>query len=387
MEDPLLNSQRDSSKSPHSLGIKQDPLVSFIIPAYNAETFIAQTLRSVLGQSYRHIEVLIVNDGSQDSTSQIVQEYMREDGRIRLLHQANAGVAAARNLGIENSQGSLIAPIDADDLWHPNALEQLVEQLGDNCPEVGVAYAWSVDIDEHNQPTGGFHAAKIDGYVYKTLICHNFLGHASATLIRKSCLELIGGYDVKFKAQNAQGCEDWDLYIRLAENHKFAVVPEFLIGYRRVLSSMSKDCRQMARSQQHMLQRIQSRHPEIPSFVYRLSRSSFYLYLAHECSSYGYSRAALSWLLKTLRIDLLAPLVRPEFTILLAKNTSNFLFRWPKSTRQKALEMPAPVALKRVAKDDLCEENSSIYSVKASRIKIWLKLLLGSLLHHSLSLV
>ena len=92
------------------------PLVSVIVPAYNAETYIAQTLNSVLSQTYKNIEVIVVDDGSHDGTTQIVEAIMRRDDRVTLLHQSNSGVAAARNLAIEKSRGEYIAPIDADDI-------------------------------------------------------------------------------------------------------------------------------------------------------------------------------------------------------------------------------------------------------------------------------
>jgi len=95
------------------------PLVSVIVPAYNAEAFIAQTLDSIISQTYQNIEILVVDDGSQDRTPEIVESFAQRDQRITLLRQANAGVAAARNLAIEKSNGEYIAPIDADDIWYP----------------------------------------------------------------------------------------------------------------------------------------------------------------------------------------------------------------------------------------------------------------------------
>ena len=300
--------------------LQQPPLVSVVIPAYNAEAFLARTLESMLAQTYQNLEILVVDDGSGDRTPEIVKGFAQQDSRIRLLQQANAGVAAARNWGIHNAQGEFIAPIDSDDLWYPEAVEKLVAQFQRDRSEVGVVYTWSMDINEHEQPTGGFHAATVAGNVHKTLICHNFLGNASSTLIRKTCLDRVGDYNPQLKTQNAQGCEDWDLYLRLAVNYEFAVVPEFLVGYRKVTSGMSGDFSQMARSQQLMLQAVQQQHPEIPSFLYRISRSSFYLYLAYQCDVVGKTRASLSWLWQAVRADPITPLVRLGLYILLIKN-------------------------------------------------------------------
>lgn len=279
------------------------PLVSVVIPAHNAERFVAQTLRSVLAQTYRNIEVLVINDGSTDRTEAIVRRFAQQDARVRLLTQSNAGVAAARNLGIQRARGQLIAPIDADDLWHLDNLAKQVEHLLKLPDSVGVVYSWSLDIDQQNQQTGGFHAARITGDVHATLLCHNFLGNASCTLIRRSCLVAVGGYSEQFQAQQIQGCEDWDLYLRLAERYEFGVVPEFLVSYRKLQHSMSYDYRRMANSHCLVLQTVQQRRPKLPMLLYCLSRSSLYIYFAHQCSDNGDDRNTLYWLAQAVQSD------------------------------------------------------------------------------------
>lgn len=319
------------------------PLVSVVIPAYNAEAFLLRTLGSIVKQTYRNLEILVIDDGSSDRTPIIVNEFVQTDNRIRLIQKKNAGVAAARNLGIQSALGEFIAPIDADDLWHANALEKMLACFLMSDSQLGVVYAWSVDIDKNDQSTGSFHASLIQGKIYKTLICHNFLGNASATLIRKSCLEHIGGYDTRLKEQNAQGCEDWDLYLRLAELYTFDVVPEFLIGYRKARIGMSSDLVKMACSQQLMLQSIQHKHPEIPYFLFRLSRSSFYLYLAHESESYGNFRGTLSWLWQGVKIDPITPLGRLGLYKLLLKSLARLAVEFfpfsVKDTRLKCITL------------------------------------------------
>ena len=358
------------------------PLVSVIIPAYNAESFIAKTLASVQAQTYPGLEILVVDDGSSDHTPAIVQSFIQKDPRIRLLQQSNAGVAAARNLGIQNAKGEFIAPIDSDDLWHPDAMTKLVRQFLSADPDVGVVYVWSVDIDERDQQTGGFHASEVEGDVYKTLICHNFLGNASSTLIRKASLDRIGGYDQQLRAQNAQGCEDWDLYLRLAEHYKFGVVPEFLVSYRKVSGSLSGDFRQMARSQLRMLEAVQQKHPDLPNFLYRLSRSSFYLYLAHQCDASGHIRATLFWLRQAIKVDPITPFVRLGVHALFARSVACWLSRNGFLPKQgKAVLLPSSI---RVHKS--CKVASAITAEpNISRSATWLKVFIGKVLHQSLS--
>src|SRR5262249_4837851 len=105
------------------------PLVSVIIPAFNAECFIRHTLRSVLAQSYRRIEVLTVDDGSCDSTPDIIEGFAAKDPRVKLLRQRNRGVAAARNLAIARSEGKFVAPVDADDIWFPLKIEKQLQRF------------------------------------------------------------------------------------------------------------------------------------------------------------------------------------------------------------------------------------------------------------------
>jgi glycosyltransferase involved in cell wall biosynthesis len=113
------------------------PLVSVIIPAFDAADHISQALNSALSQTYEAIEVIVVDDGSSDATSSIVEEFVRRDTRVRLIRQNNAGVGAARNTAIEESRGEYIAPLDADDFWFPQKLEKQVACM-ERCSETGL---------------------------------------------------------------------------------------------------------------------------------------------------------------------------------------------------------------------------------------------------------
>lgn len=292
------------------------PLISVIVPAYNAEAFIGQTLDSVLSQTYKNIEVLVVNDGSQDRTAEIVDSIAQKDHRVILLQQSNVGVAAARNLAIQNSCGEYIAPIDADDIWFPQKLEKQMQLMlkADSC--VGLVYAWSVYIDEKSLIIGTYNAHdllnvhSLEGEVYKALVYRNFIGNASAPLIRHACFKQVGDYNCNLKKKDAQGCEDWDLYLRIAESYQFRVVPEFLLGYRQVTGSMSENSTVMARSYNLILADIQQRHPEIHPAIYQWSSSFFYNYLLGKSFASANYWITLVWLYKALQVDFIL-LLRP----------------------------------------------------------------------------
>lgn len=300
-------------------------LVSVIIPAYNAEAFIAHTLTSVINQSYQNFEVIVVDDGSHDQTGEIIQKFAQQDPRVRWLQQANGGVAAARNLAICDSCGQYIAPIDADDIWFPQKLEKQVAYLGQAEDRVGLVYAWSVDIDEWGELLGGFHAYQFEHEVYHILAYKNFLGHASSPLIRRSCLDKVGGYNCGLRAQNAQGCEDLDLYLRIAEHYEFRVVKEFLIGYRRVIGSMSCNYTAMARSYLLVQSEIRRKNAEIPDAAFCFFNSTFYLYLARQSSFNGHHGWVFFWVTKALKNHLVT-LLHPSLYALLVASGLKYLF-------------------------------------------------------------
>ena len=258
-----------------------EPSVSVIIPAFNAEETIKQTLRSAQMQTYRNLELIVVDDGSRDFTPNIVSKFASEDPRIRLIQQGNSGVAAARNAGLAASNGSLIAPLDADDLWHPLKIELQVNSFVKNGQRADLDYCWFVDIDKQAAITR-CHSSRFEGHVYEALILDNFLGNSSVPLIRREALEGIGGWDTKLRAANGQGCEDWLLYLKIAEKSQFTVTPAFLVGYRQ-LGAMSGNVGQMRRSYEMTMAHARSARPEIARSQFIRSRMNFDLYISGMC--------------------------------------------------------------------------------------------------------
>ena len=289
------------------------PLVTVVIPVYNGAEYIERTLRSVLQQTYENIEVLVVNDGSTDRTAEIVAGMARNDSRVKVFHQENQGVAAARNRGIHESRGELIGFIDADDLWHPENLDEQVACFQSSGASVGLVYSWSFDIDQEDRPLGTFSAATIEGFVCKTLMCHYFIGNGSASLIGRDCLTAVGGYDCGLRAQSAQGCEDVDLALRIAERYEFRAVPRFLVAYRKHIGSISADYDHMARSHDIVISRFHRRHPEIPGVLTRIARSSMALYLAKQAIQNSDRRRIRQWVRRAFAADPLSSLLRPDF--------------------------------------------------------------------------
>lgn len=286
-----------------TVGAGADPLVSVVIPARNAQCFIAVTIQSVCTQTYTNLEILVVDDGSDDATAEIVQAVAARDPRVRLIRQQHRGVAAARNRAIAESRGAYVAPLDADDIWYPRKLELQVRAMRDARPTVGLVYAWSVYLDERGRLTGGYYAQALPPNVHAALIFRNFIGCASVPLIRRSCLREVGLYNPRYAARGAQGCEDLDLYLRIAERYEFVVVPEFLVGYRQTRGCMSSHTNAMARSFYFVLRDCRARRPEIPWTVFRWSLSRHCFYLHTRARGQGEHGRAVQLLLAALWFD------------------------------------------------------------------------------------
>ena len=203
-------------------------LVSVIMPAYNAGEYIAESIESVINQTYKNWELIIIDDGSTDNTAAIINQFNSEP-RIRYIYQENGRQGKARNLGIRNSLGKYIAFLDADDKWTPNKLSLQTEVLaGDNNIELLFSQGYNLT---------GNQVADLDTDVKKLwnsdnfseFIFHNRIPILSV-LVKKQALEQAGGFSEK---DNIQNVEDYHLWLKLLLNNKqFRSIPDRLFYYR-----------------------------------------------------------------------------------------------------------------------------------------------------------
>ncbi len=180
-----------------------DDLVTVIIPAHNAARTIGRTLDSVSAQTYRDLEIIVVDDGSTDQTPTIVRTHSRVDPRIRLIRQDNAGVAAARNRGVSEARGSFVAPVDADDLWEPTKIAKQMAMMHERGAKIGLVYTWLAKIDPHDQVLSLKHRPQDEGQVFLAMCLGNIVGTGSSPLMRKHVVEECGGYDPTLRARGA----------------------------------------------------------------------------------------------------------------------------------------------------------------------------------------
>ena len=166
--------------------------MSVITPAFDAAKHIRQTLDSVLSQTYEAIEVIVVDDGSSDGTSGIIEQFVKSDPRVQLVRQSNAGVGAARNTAIGKARGKYIAPLDADDLWFPEKLEKQVACMEQFGVETGLVYCWCTLIDELGNFLSNGHTLTAEGRLRHALLLRNVVSCASVPLFRATALEQVG---------------------------------------------------------------------------------------------------------------------------------------------------------------------------------------------------
>lgn len=231
--------------------VSTEPLVSVVIPAYNAGKTLERAMASVLQEKSVPLELIVVDDGSTDSSPQVIDNAARADKRVRRISRPNGHVAAACNTGIRAARGKYIAFLEADDEWLPGKLERQVHIL-ESWPEIGAVFCNFVNHDEVTNVSEllsdqqkevlealpkkriNDHDAIIDGDLRPYLIRSNFILRSSITA-RREILAALGGCD-----ENLKGDDDWDLWFRMGGELRFAYMEEpFAVRHKRS-DSMSR---------------------------------------------------------------------------------------------------------------------------------------------------
>ena len=205
------------------------PTVTVIIPNYNHTRYVGDAIRSVLRQSYRDFEIIVVDDGSTDGCEDFVAGF-----GVHYVRQPNQGLAAARNTGIHAAQGELIGLLDADDQWLPDFLEHMVS-LAITYPEAAAYYcsAQAMDASGRDLPQVFGGPARTPDTLYHHLLGANFI-IPSTVVMRRSAVVAAGLFDHKLRS-----CEDWDLWLRLLATHTIAGLSQCLVRYRVHQNSLS----------------------------------------------------------------------------------------------------------------------------------------------------
>jgi len=197
------------------------PTVNVIIHTFNNEKFIAETVESVLRQTYNGYEIIVVDDGSEDGTRDALLPYMQE---IRYHYKENGGIASAKNAGISLSNAEFIAFLDHDDLWVPDKLKIQMEHFNSN-PQVGLVYAkytsFRNDKELRTKPEKGY-----SGWIFKKLLSKSFV-QTSTVMVKRECLNAVGQFDESFKL-----ADEYDMFLRVAKRFQCGFVDKELTRYR-----------------------------------------------------------------------------------------------------------------------------------------------------------
>lgn len=260
--------------------------VSVVIPVYGVEKYIASAVQSVLDQTYKNFELLIVDDGSPDRSVEIVQQF--EDPRIRIIRQENQGLAGARNTGIRNTQGEYLAFLDGDDIWVPEKLSKHVKHLEDS-PTVGVSFSRSVFIDEMGNSLNTYLMPKLKDITSAYLLHCNPVGNGSAAVFRRETLESIKFPDNRYgpvedfyfddRFYLSQDIECW-LRISIQTPWQFEGLPEALTLYRVNSLGLSMNFLQKVEYWEKILEKTRSYAPELIDQWGNSSRAYHLRYLA-----------------------------------------------------------------------------------------------------------
>ncbi len=234
----------------------QQPLVSAIIPAYNAGAFLAQAIESVLAQTLTATEAVVVDDGARDDTGAVADKYAAaHPDRVRVIHQENQGLPLARNSAIKAARGRYFALLDADDIWLPQHAERCAEVL-ERDPSVGLVHANAMCIladgtimESYDPPR--WTRPGLDAFL-EILLRRQHVCCVTA-VFRRSIVDRIGMFDGRF---NRLGCEDRDMWLRIAQVAKLHYLDETHAKYRVHGNNMSSNTEKMLKARRILVEKF-----------------------------------------------------------------------------------------------------------------------------------
>jgi len=291
------------------------PIVSVIVPAYNASLFISQAIESVLAQTFTDFELLIVDDGSTDSTTSIAKRYCQQDSRIRLFSQANKGVSAARNVGIQMTQGKLIAFLDADDQWLPDKLAAQIEHLNSH-PSVGVSFGRVEFVNQDGMHTGQYSTARLTGLKSQDFLYGDPTSTTSNWVVRREVFEQVGVFD-----EDMSYSEDTEWLFRVIFSTQWQIegIAQVLVCYRTNKTGLSSDLYRMEEGWNRLVNKAREYAPELVNQHYSLARASNLQYLARRAFRLGLpSQVGVDFMTRALQSDWKLILKKPRQTLLRA---------------------------------------------------------------------
>ncbi|MBU1052675.1 MAG: glycosyltransferase [Proteobacteria bacterium] len=242
--------------------------VSVIIPAYNKAALTIKTIKSVLGQTYGNIEIIVVDDGSTDDTKNKLQLF---GDKIHYIYKQNGGACSARNVGIKQATGEYIALIDCDDIYYPEKIAKSVECL-EKKSDYGFVYTGAYLINDDGDVISEHRISDClaSGWIASRLILCNFVCN-STVVIRKECFKEVGYFD-----ENIFIPADWDMWLRLSEKYKASYIDDKLTGYRLTDSYTASNMETGLNEINYVLNKALSRNNHLYSGLIKRCLSTVY---------------------------------------------------------------------------------------------------------------
>lgn len=276
----------------------QRPIISVVTPTYNRADFLPYAVESVLAQTFSDFELLVVDDGSTDSTRHLMERYT-DDPRVRYFYQPNHGQSVARNRGLKEARGEYICFLDSDNAWFPDKLEKSLNAFREN-PAVDVVYGDYVEIDKAGAELGINRMKRHSGHITPELLKDNFVS-MNTTMTRRECFSEMGGFDVADRL-----AEDYGLWLRLSTRYRFYYLPEVL-GYYRVMDDQisSDKASRLDANERLLLSFLDSYGGSVTARQRKRGLSHFYLRRARLLATQGEFTRAYRDIFKAAKQDAL----------------------------------------------------------------------------------
>ncbi len=283
------------------------PLVTVIIPLYQTEKFIAESIRSALAQTFADFEILVIDDGSSDRGPEIARSFA--DPRVRVVTQQNRGLAGARNTGIREANGRYLAFLDADDLWSPAKLAEHVKLLDSNA-DTGLTFSCSELMDDSGSRIGLVQRPKDEPFTAEHVFCRNPVGNGSAPVIRRAALDDIAFFDETLGREcwfdeSFRQSEDIECWTRIVTTGKWnlALVDAPLTLYRVSDSGLSANVDRQLATWRRFRAKVKSYAPELEARCGDLAEAYQLRYLSRRAVRSADGSAALKLIIGALRLD------------------------------------------------------------------------------------
>jgi glycosyltransferase involved in cell wall biosynthesis len=256
-------------------------LVSIVTASYNMGNYLPQTVESVLAQTYQDFEMIVVDDGSQDNTPEVMEKYL-DNPKIRYIRLArNRGQTVAKNRGLAEAKGRFIGFVDSDNLWKPFKLEHQLP-LFRKSDRTGVVYSDAEYIDGDGKVLPYIKRNYHEGTIVGKLLLSNFINFNSA-LVRRECIHEVGGFD-----ENLAMGIDWDLWLRISTRYEFAFLPEQTYSYRIWANQMSHQKKKRFLNAEKIVEKFERQNAgAVRQKTLREAKALIYRDLALACAELG----------------------------------------------------------------------------------------------------